>query len=99
MSGYKTQLPIGDYKFVKKITEIFRKIVQQELSKAQLPKLLPATIVTVGSGVADIKLNGSSTTIPDVMIGTGLTLNPNDQVYVLLIYGSASNMFIIEKKP
>lgn len=98
MKGYKEQLPIGDFKFVKRMTEVFRKIVQQELAKAEFDRKLPATIVSVGSGVANIKLNGGDTEISNVKVRDGLTLSPNDEVYVTLIRNSATNMFIDLKK-
>jgi hypothetical protein len=98
LKGYKEQLPIGDFKFVKRMTEVFRKIVQQELAKAEFDRKLPATIVSVGSGVANIKLNGGDTEISNVKVRDGLTLSPNDEVYVTLIRNSATNMFIDLKK-
>lgn len=98
MKGYKEQLPIGDFKFVKRMTEVFRKIVQQELAKAEFDRKLPATIVSVGTGVADIKLMGGNTTISNVKVRSGLTLSVGDGVYVTLIGNSATNMFIDLKK-
>lgn len=57
-----------------------------------------ATVVAVGAGVADIKLQGAINTIPNVKNKTGETLVIGDEVVIEAINGSMNNLVIKYKK-
>ena len=59
---------------------------------------VPATIISVGSGVASIMLQGGTITIPNVKNKTGATLVIGDEVIVEKINNSFNNLVIKYKK-
>lgn len=95
----RTPFEMDSPKAVDDYIELIRNIVQQEISKAPFNRMIPATVVNVGSGVVDVQLNGESgTTITNVPNKTGLTLSNGNQVYVLMINNSSSNFAVTIKK-
>jgi hypothetical protein len=93
-------LPMDDPKAIDDFQKLIRDIVQQELKKARFNRMLPAKVISVGSGTADIQFlsDGTPTTITGVKDKTGVTLNVNDEVYVEFINNSSSNIYIAIKK-
>jgi len=98
MEEYKQELDWGNPKTVDLFLKLVDKYIEKQIKTLKFDRKLPATIVSVGSGVANIKLLGSGTEIPSVKIRDGLSLSPNDEVYITLINGESNNMFIDVKK-
>ena len=73
-----------------------KKIIQNEIDNLKFDKKIRATVQSIGSGVATIRLLDSSQDITNVKIRGELigTLVPTDEVYVTLINGNINNMFI-----
>ena len=95
---YTQEIPMDDSNIIREFKELIREVVREEVRKLPYARHLPATVVSVGSGVANIKLLDSDNVISNVKVRSGLSLSINDVVYVLFINNTSSNFIIDFKK-
>ena len=91
----------GDDKTALLIKNLIEKMIDKKLKNLRYNKMIPAKVINVGSGVADVILYdavSSTPTLTSVKIRDGITLISNDEVYLTAINGSLNNLFIDVKK-
>lgn len=69
-------------------------LIEEKLKSLPFNRSVRAVVVSVGSGVATVKLLDSDQQIPNIKVRDGLSLSPDDNVYLTLINGSLNNMFV-----
>ena len=94
IKNYQEEVSFDDPRIIREMKVMMEKIAQDKVDAAKFDRHIPATIVSVGVGVADIKLYGTGTTIPNRPYKSYLTLAPGDEVYVLAINNSLNNTII-----
>lgn len=84
---------------IKILESLIRDIVQQEISKnAPFNRMIPATVVDLTGDLLNVKLNGDDEIISGIINKTGETVIANDQVWILKINNSSSNLVATIKK-
>lgn len=78
--------------------EIDRRIENKIKELCKFDKSYSAKVVAVGTGVADIILQGGTNTITNVKNKSGETLIVNDEVIIEAINNSLNNIYIKLKK-
>lgn len=94
MTEYITEYPFSDPQIARYMAEIIRRMIRNEIQNLPYNRLYPAEVVSVGSGVANIKLLGGDKVIPNVKVRPGLSLSQGQKVYILAINGSLNNIII-----
>lgn len=92
-----SEMSMNDPQFIRALTQIIREIVKQEIKNAKFNQMIPAKVISVGSGVADVQLNGLPPTIQGVKNLSNQTLNIGDFIYIQKINNSSNNMYIAIK--
>lgn len=72
--------------------------IDQKLKELKFDRTYSATVMAVGSGVADIQLQGGENTITGVPNKSGVTLVIGDEIYIEAINNSLNNLVIKYKK-
>jgi hypothetical protein len=72
--------------------------IKLHLEKLPYDRTYSAVVVSVGTGKANIRLQGGSNTISDVPNKTGVTLIVGDEIFVEAINNSLNNLVIKYKK-
>lgn len=81
------------------LDNLIRKIVKQENKKIKISPIIPAIVVSIGIGVASVKLASDYNVILNNLLNkTGEILNINDEVYLYCINDNLSNACILIKK-
>ena len=90
----------NDFNLIKRLEELIRNIVQQEIAKAKFWKSIPATVtdVSVDNSLLDVQITGTGDTIEDIPNKTNETVNIGNEVYLLKINNSNSSIVAILKK-
>lgn len=76
-----------------------RKIVKQEMSQILKGYFEAGEIVAINGNRADVKINGSADTTPNVPIKPGETIAVNDEVWIIKINYSDIDKMILCKRP
>jgi ribosomal protein S6E (S10) len=92
------ELLFSDPHFAARFYQLIDKRIDQKINGLKFDKSYSATVMAVGTGAADIKLQNGSNTITGVKNKTGVTLAVNDEVVVEAINGSLNNLVIKYKK-
>lgn len=95
---YFEQFQFDDPKIAEEFLEIIEDLIDRKIRNLSYDRKIVAQIVSVGSGVASVKLLGGDEIIPNVKVRDGLSLSPNEFVYCTAINGSLNNLFIDVKK-
>jgi len=95
---YKEEISFENILATQLILEYIDKQIEKKIKALKFDRKIPAKVINVGTGVADIQILGSQQTITNVKIRDGLTLNVNDEVYITCINGSLNNIFIDVRK-
>jgi uridylate kinase len=91
-------LNINDKDFSEFLIGQIKDIIKKEKIKEQIVKEWPGTVVAVGTGTADVKIAGDTTTILLAMKNkTNVVLNIGDSVYVHSPTGNLTNSWITVK--
>lgn len=90
-------MKMSDVGFIDWLQDLIEKIVIKVIIKLKYPRVLPAKVVSVGSGIASVKLAGDDTILADLKNKTHETLSVNDNVYLFLPTGNLTNSWIMEK--
>jgi translation initiation factor IF-1 len=72
--------------------------IKTQLEKLPYDRTYSAVVVSVGTGKANIRLQGGSNIISNVPNKTGVTLVSGDEVFVEAINNSLNNLVIKYKK-
>lgn len=74
----------------------FKQLFKVFMKSNNIPSIKVATVITVGTGVADVQLpNDTTNTIPNIKIGKNVTVAPGDTVYLLCLNGDIGNSYIL----
>lgn len=83
-------------------SNLFYKILDEriaiQLKALKFDRTYSATVMAVGSGTADIKLQGGTNIIPEVLDKTGEVLSVGNEVLIEAINNSLNNIVIKYKK-
>ena len=88
----------NDPTMVEKIIAELKGLISRELNKRRYVRYAPAKVVTVGSGTAEVYLNGETSVSITLKHPSYMTLNVNDEVIVLFLDGSSNNAVIAFQK-
>lgn len=84
---------------VRDLYNLITEIVDKEITKAKFDKKYQAFIASTPlNGFADIKLTENGTIIPQVKMRVGTNIQYGDEVYVVAVNNSLTNLFIDAKK-
>lgn len=72
--------------------------IDQKIKELKFDRTYSATVISVGSGVANIQLQGGTSTINGVPNKSGETLVIGDEIYIEAINNSLNNLVIKYKK-
>jgi hypothetical protein len=97
-SAYKSQQGLDSFKSADELQVIISSLIKKELKNQKYCRLESAKILNVFNGRADIGFADSDTVIQNVKIREGLNVSNNDEVYIMLINNSASNLLVFERK-
>ena len=97
---YRETKDLTDPKIVDDLFNVIRNMIRKEIRKATFNRMIPAEVINVGAGTADVQLliDGTPSTITGLANKTGEVLSVSDEVYVELINNSSSNIYIAVKK-
>ena len=98
MSQYRNQQSLSDFKSADELQELISKLINKELKPLKFDRHESAKILRIEGSVCDLGFQDSDTIIQNVIVREGLTVNLNDEVFVLLINGSPMNMIVDLKK-
>jgi sRNA-binding carbon storage regulator CsrA len=98
-NDFQSQMPFDNPQMIKlfwrEINKRIRQIIKEE---CKYDKSYSAIVITVGTGTANIKLQGGTNTITNVKNKSGETLVIGNEVIVEAINGSLNNLVIKYKK-
>ena len=95
---FKRQMNFDDDLVARRQIEIIEMVVKKVLSEKTYPEFLVGKVTAVNGSLVDVLLPDCTASIPDLKNKTGVTLNINDEVYILLIKGSLNNAVVLIKK-
>jgi len=98
MSDFKKQMDFSENLASLRMIEVIEWIVDKKLQEQNYPEFLVGKVSAVNGSLVDVLLPDCTAPIPDLKNKTGLTLNINDEVYILLIKGSLNNAVVLIKK-
>lgn len=95
---FKRQMNFDDELVARRQIEVIEMIVRKVLDEKTYPEFLVGKVTAVNGSLVDVLLPDCTESIPDLKNKTGVTLNTNDEVYILLIKGSLNNAVVLIKK-
>ncbi len=98
MKDNDNELDLNSPEFVTSLYRYIDKRIANAVDNLTFDSSVSATIIAVGSGVADIRFQGGTITIPNVKNKTGVALVVGDEVIVEKINNSLNNLVIKYKK-
>jgi len=77
------------------------KVIKQEMNKRvnYPPSNLPGEIVSVDGNFASVYINGSTEVTPNIPVCPHITINPGDQVWIMKINYSDTDLLIWTVRP
>jgi hypothetical protein len=97
-SQYRQQQGFDNFQSADQLQEIISKLIKKELKNLKFCRMESAKILALYGNKADIGFNSGETVIQNVKVREGLNVSQGDEVYIMLLNGSASNLLIFEKK-
>lgn len=88
----------NDINLIRQLESLIRDIVQQEIKNASFDKMKVATVTDVASGLLSVEFADDGVEVDGIPNKTGETVIVGDQVYILKINNSNTNLVARIKK-
>lgn len=88
----------NDTNIIRQLEVLIRDMVRQEIKKIRFNKMQVATVKAVNGALVDVEFADDGILVEDIPNKTGETLTISDQIYVLRINNSSTNLVAILKK-
>lgn len=98
LKQYLEQFPFEDPKVAEDFLDFLDEYIEKKIKNLSYDRSIVARVVSVGTGLASIRLLDGTEIIPNVKVRDGLSLLAGNFVYVKAINGSLNNLFIDMKK-